>query len=47
LDKQKGGRRTLVGGGAFNAGFSERGNTREDSMDVDEAMVENKGKNRK
>jgi COP9 signalosome complex subunit 7 len=54
MDKQKdgkGGRRTLVGGGGYNSGYGDRGNervnVREDPMDVDDAVVENKGKNRK
>jgi COP9 signalosome complex subunit 7 len=54
MDKQKDGkgrRRTLVGGGGYNSGYGDRGNervnVREDPMDVDDAVVENKGKNRK
>jgi len=51
LDKQKegrGGRKALGGGTVYNSTpFVERGNTREEPMDVDDAVVENKGKNRK
>ncbi|KIM81784.1 hypothetical protein PILCRDRAFT_821130 [Piloderma croceum F 1598] len=51
LDKQKegrSGRKALGGGGVYNSTpFVERGNTREEPMDVDDAVVENKGKNRK
>jgi len=50
LDKQKearSGRKPLGGGGVYNTPFGERGNTREEPMDVDDAVVENKGKNRK
>jgi COP9 signalosome complex subunit 7 len=50
LDKQKearSGRKVLGGGGVYNTPFAERGNTREEPMDVDDAVVENKGKNRK
>ena len=50
LEKQKearSGRKALLGGGGFNSAFGERGNTRDDPMDVDDAVVEGKGKNRK